>query len=135
MCIFSAVPEVYEETKVLRPFLASSPATYLVNPSTTVSTLRPVIRQSVTTRTIVKTTVATTTSVPNFDSPKPNFELPRPSSEPLRPSVEPPRPSVEPPRPHLEPHRPNRVNVLSHGKAEGYPLPPIPTFRDKVKHL
>ena len=50
---------MFEEGRV-KPFLASTPATYLVNPSTTVSTLRPVIRPKPT-QTIVKTS-----TTPNY---------------------------------------------------------------------
>ena len=98
-------PSRVPELRIQRPFLASTPATYLVNPSTTISTLRPVIRPSGTTRTIVKTTVVTTTAVPDYGPPR----------------------SV---RPDL-----SEVTVLSHGEADGFPLPPIPTFRKIFKHF
>ena len=93
----------YPELKVQRPFLASTPATYLVNPSTTVSTLRPIIRPVDITPSIV--TPITTTVVPDFGPPRT-----------LRPEL-------------------SEVKVLSHGEAEGFPLPPIPTFRNEIKHF
>ena len=50
--------KTYQEKPKQRPFFSSTPATYLVNPSTAISTLRPVVRPTTPKSRVIHVTTA-----------------------------------------------------------------------------